>query len=213
MTQHQKEPTMPVQEVGELPELKSVRRAILVVDLVESVRLIQDHEADVIDRWRRFVSEVRTQVIAPRAGRMVRHLGDGMLLEFEDPHLAMGAALDIQHAMQRYNVGRDAAACMHLRVGAHLTEIKVDELDIFGPGVNLVARLAGLAAPGAIVCSAEFKEALVPWLDAEFEDLGDCWLKHIDRPVRAYRALAAARGLERLVAPGGGARPDGRGLP
>lgn len=182
---------MSAHDEGDLLELKSVRRAVLVVDLVESVRLIQDYEADVIDRWRRFVAEVRTQLVAPRGGRMVRHLGDGMLLEFEDPQLAMGAALDIQQTVQRYNVDREPAQCMYLRVGAHLTDLKVDELDIFGPGVNLVARLAALASPGGIVCSPEFKEALVPRLDAEFEDMGECWVKHLTRPVRAYRASKA----------------------
>ena len=63
-----------------LPELTRARRAIVVVDVVESVRLMQEDEAGFIDRWRRFVHEVRTEVLPKHGGRMVKSLGDGMLL-------------------------------------------------------------------------------------------------------------------------------------
>ena len=65
-----------------LPELQRARRAIVVVDVVESVRLMQEDESGFIDRWRRFVNQVRTEVLPAHGGRLVKSLGDGMLLEF-----------------------------------------------------------------------------------------------------------------------------------
>ncbi|HEV8312979.1 MAG TPA: adenylate/guanylate cyclase domain-containing protein [Burkholderiaceae bacterium] len=169
------------------PELTRARRALVVVDVVESVRLMQAHEADVIDRWRRFVHEVQTQVLPVHGGRLVKSLGDGMLLEFESVPPAVAAALEIQKRIVPYNAGREAEAAMYLRVGAHVAEVVIDELDIYGAGVNLAARLASLAGPGAIVVSAEVRGQLVAGLDAEMEDLGECWLKNLHSPVRATR--------------------------
>jgi adenylate cyclase len=165
------------------------RRALVVVDVVESVRLMQQHEADVIDRWRGFVAEVREQVLAPRAGRLVKSLGDGMLLEFDATGPALAAALDLQRRIAAWNRGRDPAAWLCLRAGVHVADVVVDDTDVYGSGVNLAARLASLAAPGEIVASDDVHAAAVPGLDPDFEDLGLCHLKHLAEPVRAYRLL------------------------
>jgi TolB-like protein len=82
---------------------------------------------------------------------------------------------------------------MCLRVGAHVADVIVDERDIYGAGVNLAARLTTLAGPGEIVVSAEVRGLLTPGLDAEIEDLGDCFLKHLETSVRAYRLGAPGR--------------------
>jgi adenylate cyclase len=169
------------------PELTRARRALVVVDVVESVRLMQAHEADVIDRWRHFVNEVQTQVLPAHGGRLVKSLGDGMLLEFESVPPAVAAALEIQTRIAPYNAGRDAEAAMYLRIGAHVAEVVVDELDVYGAGVNLAARLATLAGPGEIIMSEDARGAIVPGLDADIEDLGECHLKHLDAPTRAFR--------------------------
>ena len=169
------------------PEFTRARRALVVVDVVESVRLMQAHESEVIDRWRRFVHEVQTQVLPQHGGRLVKSLGDGMLLEFESVPPAVAAALEIQKRIEPYNAGLEADAAMYLRIGAHAADVIVDELDVYGSGVNLAARLAPLAGPGEIVVSASVRDALVPGLDAEVEDLGECYLKHVNEPCRAYR--------------------------
>jgi adenylate cyclase len=169
------------------PELTRARRALVVVDVVESVRLMQAHEADVIDRWRRFVNEVQTQVLPQHGGRLVKSLGDGMLLEFESVPPAVAAALEVQRRIVPYNAGRDVDEAMHLRVAAHVADVVVDQLDVYGTGVNLAARLISLAEPGQIIVSAEFRDRLVDGLDAQIEDLGECYLKHISEAVRAYR--------------------------
>ena len=85
-----------------LPEMTRARRAIVVVDVVESVRLMQEDEAGFIDRWRRFVHEVRTEVLPKHGGRMVKSLGDGMLLDFERAPQAMAAALHLQSLAQTH---------------------------------------------------------------------------------------------------------------
>jgi class 3 adenylate cyclase/tetratricopeptide (TPR) repeat protein len=176
------------------PELTRARRALVVVDVVESVRLMQAHEADVIDRWRRFVHEVQTQVLPAHGGRLVKSLGDGMLLEFESVPPAVAAALDIQKRIAPYNAGREADAAMYLRVGAHVADVVVDQLDVYGAGVNLAARLATLAGAGEIVVSPEVRDRMVPGVDAEVEDLGECYVKHLLEPVRAYRLALSAAG-------------------
>lgn len=171
----------------ELPALQRQRRALVVMDVVESVRLMEANETDVIERWRRFVGEVRTQVLPAHGGRLVRSLGDGLLLEFEKVPAAVAAALDIQRRVAPYNAHRSADAAIHLRGGVHVAEVVVDDLDIYGPGVNLAARLASLAAPSRLVGSVAVRDAIVPSLDAEITDLGWCYLKHYDDAVRAYQ--------------------------
>ena len=169
------------------PALQRQRRAIVVVDVVESVRLMQANEADVIDRWRRFVNEVRTQVLPVHGGRLVKSLGDGLLLEFEGVPAAVAASLDIQRRIAPFNAGRLGDAVMGLRIGVHLADVVVDDVDIYGAGVNLAARLATLARSDDVVVSAQVRDDLVQGLDADFEDLGECFPKHIPEPVRAYR--------------------------
>jgi adenylate cyclase len=171
----------------ELPALQRQRRALVVMDVVESVRLMEANETDVIERWRRFVGEVRTQVLPQHGGRLVRSLGDGLLLEFEKVPAAVAAALEIQRRVAPYNAHRSANAAIHLRGGVHVAEVVVDDLDIYGPGVNLAARLASLAAPSRLVGSVAVRDAIVPSLDAEITDLGWCYLKHYEDAVRAYQ--------------------------
>jgi class 3 adenylate cyclase/tetratricopeptide (TPR) repeat protein len=167
-------------------EPQRVRRTIVVLDVVESVRLMQQHEADFIDRWRRFVAEVRTQVLPAHGGRLVKSLGDGMLLAFEQALPAVAAALQAQRAVARFNEGRSAAAAILLRAGLHVGDVVVDAMDVYGHDVNLAARLATLATPGQCVISTDLRAELIDGLDVDIEDLGDCYLKNMDQPVRAY---------------------------
>jgi len=85
-------------------------------------------------------------------------------------------------------------ARLALRVGVNVSEVVVDADDIYGIGVNLAARLTGLASPGEIVVSPEVRDVLVDGLDADLEDMGECYVKHLDEPLRAFR-------LHRAVAP------------
>ncbi|MBC7954432.1 MAG: hypothetical protein H7Y33_01000 [Cytophagales bacterium] len=170
------------------PALRRASRTVVVVDVVESVRLMEQDEDDTIRRWQSFVGEVVTRLLPQHGGRLVKSLGDGLMLEFESVPPAIRCALAMQQAIQPYNQGRASERWMCLRIGAHVADVVVDERDIYGSGVNLAARIATLAGPQEIVVSAEVRDALVPGLDAELEDLGDCFVKHLAEPVRAYRA-------------------------
>jgi adenylate cyclase len=168
--------------------LPRVHRVVLVVDVVESVRLMEQDEEDTITRWRAFVHGVERELLPQHGGRLVKSLGDGLMLEFERVLPAVQSALAMQQLARTMNQGRAAERCMFLRMGVHAADVVVDDRDIYGAGVNLAARLATLAGPGEVVVSAEVRDELVEGFDAELEDLGDCYLKHVRQAVRAYRA-------------------------
>lgn len=173
------------------PALQRSRKAIVVADVVESVRLMQSHEADVVDRWCRFVGEVRTQLLPAHAGRLVKSLGDGLLMEFDQVPSAAAAALDLQRRIASYNVGCAPDAAIALRVGAHVADVITGELDVYGAGVNLAARLASLAGPGEVVVSDALRDLLTDGIDVSVDDLGECRLKGMsEQPVRAFRVGA-----------------------
>lgn len=167
--------------------IERVHRVILITDIVESVRLIEADEEGVIQRWLDLVQQIENDLMPANKGNLVKSLGDGLLLEFEDTRTAVLAAFAIQQASARDNQGRPPDKLMLLRIGIEESNVIVNERDVFGHGVNLAARLASLANPGEIVVSAAVREQITPDLDADVEDLGECFLKHVKDPVRAYR--------------------------
>jgi class 3 adenylate cyclase len=169
------------------PELHRARRAIVVADVVESVRLMQGDEADVIGRWRHLVNDVRHRLLPAHGGRLVKSLGDGMLIEFEAVEGAVSAALALRSCASRVNLGHAPEAWIRLRTGVHVGDVVSDELDIYGQDVNIAQRLTTLARPDDIVVSAAVVDRLVPGLDADVEDMGPCHLKHLRDPVHAFR--------------------------
>jgi class 3 adenylate cyclase/TolB-like protein/Tfp pilus assembly protein PilF len=164
-----------------------VVRTLLFVDVVESVRLMEENENDVVRRWRQFVGVVEREILPLHHGRLIKSHGDGLLLEFPVVPPAVKAAFAIQHASVGINSGVSPSQHILLRVGVHFGHLIADDHDVYGSGVNLAARLTGLAGPGEIVVSADVRDQLTPVLDAEIEDLGSCYLKHVHEPVRAYR--------------------------
>jgi adenylate cyclase len=168
-------------EAWPLPDLHRARRAIVVVDVVESVRLMQEDEAGFIERWRRFVHAVRTEVLPKFGGRLVKSLGDGMLLTFETAREAVAAAAAIQSTGDHIH-----PQGIELRIGIHVSDVVADELDIYGTGVNLAARVASLAEPGCVTLTDQARDEVTDGVDANVEDLGECWVKHVNQPVRAF---------------------------
>lgn len=162
-------------------------RTVVVVDLVESVRLIAHDEEGTVRRWQAFVHEVVTRLLPEHGGRLVKRMGDGLMLEFESVPPAIRCTLDMFTTLAAHSPPAASPSAMRLRASAHVTDVIVDEHDLYGAGVNLAARLLQLADPGGIVVSGEVRDRLVPGLDAEVEDLGECYLKHIEEPVRAHR--------------------------
>ena len=171
-------------------EVTRVVRTVLVVDVVESVRLMQEDEAGTVQRWRAFVDYVVHQLLPGQDGRLVKSLGDGLMLEFPRVATATGMAFAMQEAIAHAGVGVPAERRLHLRIGIHVSPLVTDEHDIYGHGVNLAARLTTLAGPDEIVVSADVRDQLTPALDADIEDLGECYVKHVQQPVRAFRVGA-----------------------
>lgn len=169
------------------------RRAILFVDLVESVRLYERFEARTIDHWRRFAALARDRVAASHGGRLVRTVGDGLLLEFETAAGATAAAFALHEALAAFN-GPDAGeAAMWLRAGVHVADVLAEEHELWGSGVNLAARLASMAQPGQTAASIEARSALTDGLHAHIEDLGLRYMKHLSEPVRVCLLQAPGR--------------------
>jgi len=166
---------------------KRALRTVLVVDMAESVRLIEQNEQDTVARWRSLVDQIERGVLPAHGGRLVKSLGDGMLLEFPRVPPAVKAAFAIQQACNSGNANVPPDRHMLLRMGIQVGELIADNHDLYGRDVNLAARLTTIAGPGEIVVSANVRDQLTPALDADVEDLGECYLKHVKQPVRAYR--------------------------
>jgi adenylate cyclase len=164
-----------------------VIRVVLFVDLFESVRLMENDEDDTVARWRRLVECVEHEILPAYEGRLVKSMGDGLLLEFPRVPPAVAAAFAIQKRCNDANTGMPSERHMLLRMGQHLGYLIADQHDVYGQSVNLASRLTTLAGPGEIVVSAAVRDQLTPVLDADVEDLGECYLKHVHEPIRAFR--------------------------
>jgi class 3 adenylate cyclase/TolB-like protein len=164
-----------------------VVKTVVFFDVVESARLIEADETGAVARWLQFAAKVEKEILPAYGGRVIKSLGDGLMLEFPSVKPAVAAAFAIQRACHDANANIPPDRQMLLRVGAHVSELIAGEHDLYGHGVNLAARLTSLAGPGEIVVSAAVRDELTPTLDADIEDLGECYLKHLTNPVRAYR--------------------------
>lgn len=182
-----------------IPELPRVRCVVLIADVVGSVALVRDTQARFIDRWRRFVRDVRADILPATRGRMVKSLGDGMLCVFDDARGALDAAFRLQQRALDASRGWPIERAIWLRIGANLDVVEVDEVDIFGAGVDLAQRVLSVARPGEVVVTAAVRDEIVDGVDAMVEDLGECYLKHIDEPQRCFRLLPPLPDLLQVV--------------
>jgi len=169
------------------PNLLRQRSCVLVIDVVESVRLIQSNERAAIQHWLAIVEGVRRKLSEGKPGRIIKSLGDGMLMQFDTVPNALDIAFGCMTAAREMNRTLPEEERLHLRMGIEVTDVLVGDMDIYGHGVNLAARLAGLSKPGEIVVSADVRDEITADIDADIEDMGECFLKHIEEPVRAYR--------------------------
>ena len=195
-----------------LPPLRP-DRVVMVVDLVESVRLMSVDETAVIRQWHSFVQHTQTQLLPRLQGRLVKSLGDGMLVTFNDATHGLQAAFDMHRFFDAFNVDASAELQMRLRVGLHLTDVYLDEHDIYGHGVNLAARVSGLGNPGDTVITVPVRDGIVDGIDGEIEDMGESYLKHWPEPVRTWRVQPVRPGQascrpEKREAPASDFRPS-----
>jgi adenylate cyclase len=174
-------------ELASVLALPRRQKVVLVMDLVESVRLMAANELRVIGHWREFVHHTVAEVLPRHHGRLVKSLGDGIMAEFDAPRDAVAAALQLQHFFDDVNTDLPEPERLYLRAGLNATHVYVDDIDIYGSGVNLAARVAGLAGPGETMVTSRVRDELADGLDVEIEDMGECHLKHVATPIRAYR--------------------------
>jgi adenylate cyclase len=180
--------------------------AILAADVAGYSRLIGADEEGTLNRLRAFRAEVIDPKIAEHHGRIVKTTGDGLLVEFASVVDALRCAVEIQAAMAESNAPLPAEKRIDLRIGINMGDIVVEDGDIFGDGVNVAARLEGLAEPGGICVSARVREDAAGKLHLAFRDLGEQQLRNIARPVHAYAVGATAspiRSSRRRIGIGG----------
>jgi len=166
--------------------------AILAADVAGYSRLIGADEEGTLNRLRLVRTDVLDPKISEHRGRIVKTTGDGLLGEFSSVVDALRCATEIQNAAAKGNAEIAAEKRIEFRIGINVGDVVVENGDIFGDGVNIAARLEGLAEPGGICVSARVQEDAAGKLDLTFEDMGEQALKNIARPVRVYRVRDSA---------------------
>jgi len=166
--------------------------AILATDVVGYSRLIRADEEGTIAALKALRADIIDPKLAEHHGRIVKLMGDGMLAEFPSVVNAVRAAVETQQAVTEHNYGLPEDKRIVFRGGINLGDVVIDGDDIHGDGVNLAARLEGLAKPGGICISGSVHEQVRDRIDLPFEDLGEREVKNIDRPVRVWQWIADA---------------------
>ena len=172
--------------------------AILAADVVGYSRLAGSDEDRTLARLRALRSDLIDPTIAVHHGRVVKRTGDGALVEFRSVVDAVRCAIEVQNGMVERNAGVPPERRIEFRIGIHLGDVvEESDGDLMGDGVNIAARLEGIAEPNGICLSGAAYEQVRDKLKDEFVDLGDKELKNIARPVRAYR-VSLSRNAARL---------------
>jgi adenylate cyclase len=161
--------------------------AILAADVVGYSRLIRADEEGTLARLRSIRDELIDPSIARHDGRIVKTMGDGMLIEFPSVVDAVRSAVEVQQSVAAREADVPEDRCIVFRVGINLGDVVIDGDDIHGDGVNVAARLEGLADPGGICVSGAVHDQVRDRIDLTFEDLGEQEVKNIDRPIRVWR--------------------------
>src|ERR1700733_12197384 len=161
--------------------------AILVADVVGYSRLAGADEDRTLSRLRGLRSDLIDPAIAAHRGRVVKRTGDGIIIEFRSVVDAVRCAIEVQTGLIDRNAGVQPERRIEFRVGIHLGDVvEESDGDLMGDGVNIAARLEGIAAPGAICLSEDAYRQVKGRLDLAVSDLGPTQLRNIAEPVRVY---------------------------
>jgi TolB-like protein/class 3 adenylate cyclase/Tfp pilus assembly protein PilF len=166
--------------------------AIFAADVAGYSRLMGADEEGTLERLKAHRRELIDPKISEHRGRIVKTTGDGTLAEFQSVVDAVRCAVEVQRAMVGRNVDLPEDNRITFRVGINLGDIILDGNDIYGDGVNVAARLEGLAEPGGICISRVVRDQIRDKLPYPFEDMGEQTVKNIARPMRAYALSADA---------------------
>jgi adenylate cyclase len=161
--------------------------AIVSADVVGYSRLMGADETGTLKALRAHRSELIDPKLTEHGGRIVKTMGDGLLLEFPSVVNATQCAIEIQQGIALRNAEEPEDTRITFRMGINLGDVIIDGEDILGDGVNVAARLQEIAEPGGIAISRRVHEDVQDRLDASFEDAGEQTLKNIARPIQVWR--------------------------
>jgi adenylate cyclase len=161
--------------------------AILSADVVGYSRLMGKDEAGTLSRLNALRRELIDPTIAAHSGRIVKLMGDGALVEFASAVDAVACAIEIQGQLRERDAGGTKVDPIRFRIGINVGDIIIEGDDILGDGVNIAARIEGIAEPGGISISEDAWRQVQGKVAANFVDTGEQSLKNIARPVRVYR--------------------------
>ncbi len=163
--------------------------AILAADVAGYSRLMHNDEEATHAKLTALLADGVEPAIAEHGGRIVKNTGDGFLAEFPSAVEAVRAAMQFQVRIKEFTIGEVEDRRIAFRVGVNIGDVIVEAHDIFGDGVNIAARLEGIAEPGGICISSSAYDQVRGKVAVEFTDLGEQSLKNIARPVRAYAVI------------------------
>jgi adenylate cyclase len=191
----------------EAPPLERKLVAILAADVASYSRLMEIDEEGTLATLSAF-RVVTDRLIAQHEGRICGTAGDSILTAFGSALAAVQCAVEIQNELAHTNNDLEKERRMQFRIGINVGDVMLKDGDIFGDGVNIAARLEGLADPGGICISRGIHDHVMKKLPFEFEDLGEQSVKNIAQPVRVYRLLLDERESEARSKASAPAAPD-----
>ena len=175
--------------------------AIMAVDVVGYSRLMGQDEAGTLAALRHLRRDVFDPLVGQHHGRVVKLIGDGALVEFSSVVDALACAIAVQEMQQKRETAPSDLPHLVLRIGINLGDVIVEDGDLYGDGVNVAARLEGIAPPGGIAVSQAVIDQARGKVTGGFTDLGEQELKNIAQPVRVYAYGAEGTLAERPVPP------------
>src|SRR5262249_55299885 len=167
--------------------------AILAADVVGYSRLMEQDEAGALTALKERRKSILLPLVAKHSGRIVKMMGDGVLVEFASAVNGVACAAELQKRMASANVSLSDDRHIVLRIGINLGDVMVEGGDLYGDGVNIAARLEGIAEPGDVLISGTTYDYVKNKVDLGFDDLGTQTLKNIAEPVRIYRIAGTPR--------------------
>ncbi len=177
----------------EAPPLERKLVAILAADVASYSRMMEVDEEGTLATLSAF-RLVTDRLISLHEGRICGTAGDSILAAFGSALAAVQCAVDIQNELSKSNDELEKDRRMQFRIGINVGDVMLKDGDIFGDGVNIAARLEGLADPGGICISRGIHDHVMKKLPFEFEDLGEQSVKNIAQPVRVFRLLLDGQG-------------------
>lgn len=162
--------------------------AILAADVVGFSAQMEVDEAGTLNRLRRCRRELIDPGLEKHPGRVIKTMGDGILIEFSSVIDAVNFAVEFQQDIAAFNEGSDAPEMLY-RIGINLGDVMIEGNDVFGDGVNVAARLEPLAEPGGVLVSGAVVDQVREQSNARFDEAGERRLKNISREVRTYRIV------------------------